>query len=289
MTSWTLIAKLLLVTFVASSMLSTGAGLTVAEILGPLRDRRLLVRALLANFVLVPLTALLLGWGLRLEQGFALGLLLVGCAAGDPVLLKLAQIARGNFAFAVGLMALQLIVTIGYLPLVLPALIPGVTVDPWKIAKPLLVLMLLPLVLGLILKARYGLVAKRVKPLLEGVSNISLVLFVVLFMVLNFDKLRTVFGTHGILAALVFTPLSFGIGWVLGRPTKDIARVMSVGTAWRNISASLVVGSTLGDPKIHIMVIVVAVIGFAILLPLAGALGKRSPGGATPPRAASGP
>jgi bile acid:Na+ symporter, BASS family len=282
MTSWTLIAKLLLVTFVVSSMFATGAGLTVAEILGPLRNPRLIVRALLANFVLVPLAALLLARGLRIEQGLAVGLLLVGCSAGDPVLLKLAQIARGNLAFAVGLMALQLIVTIGYLPLVLPKLVPGVTVDPWKIAEPLLVLMLLPVVLGLILKARYGSVAGRVKPLLEGVSNISLVLFGVLFMILNFDKLGTLFGTHGILAALVFTPLSFGIGWILGGPTKDIARVMSVGTAWRNISAALVVGSTLNDPKIHVMVIVVAVIGFVILLPLAHALGKRSPQGATP-------
>jgi len=282
MTSWTLIAKLFLVTFVVSSMLSTGAGLTVAEILAPLRNRRLIVRALLANFVLVPLAALLLARGLRLEQGLASGLLLVGCSAGDPFLLKLAQIARGNLAFAVGLMALQLIVTIGYLPLVLPKLVPGVTVDPWEIAKPLLVLMLLPLVLGLILKARYGSVANRVKPLLEGVSNISLVLFIVVFMALNHDKLVTVFGTHGILATLVFTPLSFGIGWILGGPSKDIARVMSVGTAWRNISAALVVGGTLDDPKIHVMVIVVAVTGFAILLPLARALGKRSPPGAKP-------
>src|SRR5215467_2771336 len=124
--------------------------------------------------------------------------------------------------------------------------------------------------------------AAAVKSLLEGVSNISLVLFIVVFMALNHDKLVTVFGTHGILATLVFTPLSFGIGWILGGPSKDIARVMSVGTAWRNISAALVVGGTLDDPKIHVMVIVVAVIGFAILLPLARALGKRSPPGAKP-------
>jgi bile acid:Na+ symporter, BASS family len=124
-------------------------------------------------------------------------------------------------------------------------------------------------------------VAKRVKPLLEVVSNVSLVLFIVVFMVLNYDKLLTVFGTHGILAALIFTPVSFGLGWILGGAKKDIARVMSVGTAWRNISAALVVGATLDDPKIHVMVIVVAVIGFAMLLPLARALGKHSAPSAT--------
>jgi bile acid:Na+ symporter, BASS family len=251
MTSWALIAKLALVAFVVSSMLATGAGLTVAEIVGPLRNPRLILRALLANFVLVPLAALLLARGLRIEQGLAVGLLLVGCSAGDPVLLKLAQMARGNLAFAVGLMALQLIVTIVYLPLVLPKLVPGVTVDPWKIAKPLLVMMLLPLVLGLILKARHGSVAGRVKSVLEVVSNVSLVLFGVLFLILNFDKLGSLFGTRGILAALLFTPLSFGIGWLLGGRAKDIARVMSVGTAWRNMSAALVVGSTLDDNRLR--------------------------------------
>jgi BASS family bile acid:Na+ symporter len=276
-----LTAKLSLVAFVASSMLATGADLTVAEIREPLRNRRLLVRALLANFVLLPLAAVLIARGLRLEQGLAMGLVVVGCAAGDPVMLKLAKIARGNLAFAVGLMALQLIVTIVYLPLVLPKLVPGATVDPWQIAKPLIVLMLLPLVLGLILKARYGSVAKRVKPVLELVANISLVLFCVVFMYLTFDKLLSVFGTHAILAALVFTTLSFAIGWSLGGPTKDIARVMSVGTAWRNISAALVVGATLQDPKAALMVIVVGLISFIVLLPLAGVLGKRSPAGAT--------
>jgi bile acid:Na+ symporter, BASS family len=277
-----LIAKLSLVTFVVSSMLSLGAGLTVAEILGPLRNGRLVLRALLANFVLVPLLALLLARGLRLEQGLAVGLLLVGCSAGDPFLPKLVEMARGNLAFGVGLMVLLLVVTIGYLPLVLPKVAPGATVEPWTIAKSLLVLMLSPLVLGLILKARYGSVAERVKPLLERLSNISLVILVVVAMVLDYDKLLAVFGTHAILASLVFAPLSYGIGWVIYGAGNDIRRVMSLGAAQRNIGAALVAGTTLHDPKVPLMVIVVAIIGFVILLPLARTLGKRSPAGATP-------
>ena len=46
-----------------------------------------------------------------------------------------------------------MVVTVGYLPLVLPLLIAGVTVDPWKIARSLLLLMILPLAAGLALKA----------------------------------------------------------------------------------------------------------------------------------------
>jgi BASS family bile acid:Na+ symporter len=80
------------------------------------------------------------------------GLLLLGTAAGAPFLPKLAQIAKGNLAFGVGLMVLLMVVTVGYLPLVLPILLPGVSVNPAEIARSLFLLMLLPLAARLLLK-----------------------------------------------------------------------------------------------------------------------------------------
>ena len=56
---------------------------------------------------------------------------------------KLAELAKGNLAFAVGVMVLLMVMTVGYLPIVLPLLLPGVTVDPWQIARSLVLLMLL--------------------------------------------------------------------------------------------------------------------------------------------------
>jgi hypothetical protein len=47
-------------------------------------------------------------------------------------------------AFGVELMVLLMVVTIIYMPLVLPLLLPGVSVNPWDIAKSLIVLMLVP-------------------------------------------------------------------------------------------------------------------------------------------------
>src|SRR5947208_17193366 len=104
----------------------------------------------------MPTGAVVLAKALRLDEPFGVGLLLLGCAAGAPFLPKLAELANGNLAFAVGLMVLLMVVTVGYLPIVLPLLLPGVTVDPWQIARSLVLLMLLPLATGLVLKARYG-------------------------------------------------------------------------------------------------------------------------------------
>ena len=123
-----------------------------------------------------------------------------------------------------------MVVTVGYLPIVLPLLLPGVAVNPAKIAQSLVLLMLLPLGIGLALKSRYEELAARVKPVLDQISNISLILLVLLITAANIDKVLEVFGTRGILAGLLFIALGFAIGWLLGGPGNDTRRVLALGT-----------------------------------------------------------
>jgi bile acid:Na+ symporter, BASS family len=262
--------------FVLSSMLAMGLGLTVGQIIAPLRNARLVVLSLLANFVLMPLGALALAALLRLDEPLGVGLLLLGAAAGAPFLPKLAQIAKGNLAFGVGLMVLLMVVTVGYLPLVLPLLLPGVTVNPAQIARSLFLLMLLPLAVALAVKAYFADVAVRTKPLLDRLSNLGLILLALLITVTNVNSVLSVFGTRGILAGLIFIAIGFVIGWLLGGPDMNTRRVLALGTAQRNIAAALVVGSqSFSDPKVVVMVVVVAIVGFLILMPLSRMLAKR--------------
>jgi len=68
----------------------------------------------------------------------------------------------------------------------------------------------------------------------------------------------------------------FAIGWLLGGPGNDTRRVLALGTAQRNIAAALVVGSqSFSDPRVVVMVIVVAIVGLIILMPLSRALANR--------------
>src|SRR6478609_8829969 len=229
-------ATVAMLSFVVSSMLAMGAGLTVSQISEPLRNVRLVVFALLANFIVMPLGALALAKVLGLDEPFGVGLLLLGCAAGAPFLPKLAELAKGNLAFAVGAMVLLMLVTVGYLPIVLPMLLPGVTVDSWKIARSLVLLMLLPLAAGLALKAYYQDFAVKAKPALDSISNVSLILFILLIVAVNIDKALDVFGTRGILASLLFIGLACATGWLLGGPGNETRRVLALGTGQRNIA-----------------------------------------------------
>jgi BASS family bile acid:Na+ symporter len=263
------VATTALLGFVVSSMLAMGVGFTVGQIIDPLRDLRLVLRALLANFVAMPLCALALDKMLRLDEPLGVGLLLLGAAGGAPFLPKLTELAKGNLPFAVGIMVLLTVGTVGYLPLALPLLSPGVTVNSEKIAGWLFLLTLLPLATGLAFRAWCGSVAARMKPVLDWVSNVSLVPLVCLLAAANLDKILHVFGTRGILAGLLLIAIGFGIGWMLGGPGSETRRALALATGQRNIAAALVVATeNFSDPSVVIMVMAVTIVGLLTLLPL---------------------
>src|SRR6516225_12124919 len=134
-----------MLSFVVSSMLAVGVSLTIGQIIAPLRKGRLVTLALLANFVLMPLGALAIAKLLRLDEPLGIALILLGAAAGAPFLPKLAGLAKSDLAFSVALMVLLMVLTVGYMPLVLPLLLEGVSVDAMGIARSLILLLLLPL------------------------------------------------------------------------------------------------------------------------------------------------
>jgi len=186
-------------------------------------------------------------------------------------------IAKGNLAFAVGLMVMLMVLTVGYMPIVLPLLLEGVSVNPVKIARSLLLLMLLPLGAGLVLRARFRDVADRIRSPLNRISSLSLALLFVLLLVTNVRNVIALFGTRGILASILFLFAGAGIGWLLGGPGTGTRGVMALATAQRNIAAALVVGGqNFNDPQVLVMVVVVAVVGLLILMPLARILGSRA-------------
>ena len=181
-------------------------------------------------------------------------------------------------------MVLLMLVTIIFVPIVLPLLLQGVEIDPWEIAQSLIVLMLIPLAIGLFIKARYEDTAAHIRPIFAQASNLGLMLLIVLGVVLNFQAMIALVGSRGILAAIVFVLLSLGIGLVLGGSDPGIRTVMGVGTGQRNVSAAMVVAGGFGAEVIT-YVIVVALIMLVLLMPLAGELGKRAQGNGEPAEA----
>lgn len=272
------IVQLSALVFVVSSMLAMGLSLTVPEIVAPLKNVRLVILALAVNFIAVPLVV----WGIQavmnLDQDIYTGLLLMATAAGAPFLPKLAQAAKGNAAFSVGLMVLLMVVTIIYMPIVLPLFLSGVEINPWDIARSLIVMMLIPLGIGLFMKARWPDTANGLQPLMSSASSFAILLLLVGAIILQWESIVSLIGTGGIVAIVIFLAISFVLGYFAGGSDPGTRSVMGLGTAQRNLSAALVVGAQnfSDSPNVLVTVIVAGLVGLVLLLPLAAELGKRA-------------
>jgi BASS family bile acid:Na+ symporter len=268
--------------FIVTSMLGMGFSLTISQIMTPLKNRKLVIMSLVANFVLVPILALLIVGIIPLSEGLQIGLILVGFAAGAPFLPKLVQVAKGDMAFTAGLMVLLMVITIAYLPIVLPFVLTGVQVNPWEIAKSLIVLMLIPLAIALFIRARYEEVAKGLIHTMTLAANLSLAAMFIGYFVGYFDVTYGVLGTGGILVSILLVVGAVIVGYLLGGADTDNKKVLALGTGQRNLAAAFAIASSnfASNPEVLIEVMDVAVVGLIILMLIAGELGRRSVPGA---------
>ena len=272
------IAQISALVFILTSMLAMGLSLTVKQILDPLRDIKVVLLALLANFVLVPALAYLITVVIPLDDGLATGLIIAGAAAGAPFLPKLVQVAKGNAAFSVGLMTLLMVITVIYLPIMLPILLPGASVSPWDIAKSLILSMLLPLGIGLFIRARYKDTAASLQPHMAQASSLAIVVMLVTILVLQFETIIGTIGTGGILAALLFLAGALVIGLLLGGKDAGMRSVVGLGTAQRNLAAAMLVAAQnfSKDPNVLVMVMLIGILGLVLLMVVGGEMGKRA-------------
>lgn len=264
-------------TFVITSMLAMGMSLTMAQIIQPLKNARLVVLALLANFVLVPLLAYVILLLIPMEQSLQIGLVVLATAAGAPFLPKLVQGAKGNIALSVGLMVLLMVVTIVYIPVVLPLLLQGVQVNPWDIAQSLIVLMLIPLAIGLLMKSHSPETAAHWVPVMNKISSLAILILLVVGLGLNASNILGLIGTGALLALLLFIIGSLVIGSILGGREPGIRSVLGLGTAQRNVSAAIVVAAqNFPEGNTMTFILVASILLLLVLLPTAKRLGARS-------------
>jgi BASS family bile acid:Na+ symporter len=269
--------ELSVLAFAVTSMLSVGLAYSVRQIIGPLRRAHAVIRACLANFILVPLLAYIVTQLIPgLEHPMKIGLFLIATAAGAPFLIKLVQVANGDVALSAALLVLLLAVTIVYMPIVVPLLLPGAEVSALAIATPLALTMLFPLAIGHFVKAKVPDWANRLQPIARKLSTIALVLLLLSTLLANLDAIIGMLGEGAILAALLVIGGAYFIGYFLAT-TAPARTVLSLGTAQRNIAAATVVASRgFDDPNVVVMVVVASLVGMILLFPIAWMLRRRA-------------
>jgi BASS family bile acid:Na+ symporter len=240
--------------------------LTVRQILEPWRNARTAIVSFAASFLVVPLIAFAVTRLFPMEKPLLTGLILLSLAAGSEALPKITEMAKGNARYAVGLMGMQIVVSVICVPFLIAAFLPGVTLDRTKLVMKLIVLVLLPLAAGLFVNSRSESAAKRIERVLHKISTILLIIVFALYIAANFEIISSIFRWDTILVGGIYSAFAFVAGVLLGGPDRDMRMTLGVGSILRSGSIAMVFASqAFSDPKVITMIMLVVILWLPVL------------------------
>jgi BASS family bile acid:Na+ symporter len=250
------------------------------EVIVALRDKKALALIFVWGWVLGPAVGYLITAVLPLEAPYVVVVFLCSMAPCAPFLQQMVAKARGDMGFAGAFVPLVMVGTVVLMPLMAPLLIKGVTISTSSLAKPLLLTILLPLIIGAMFRHYADKGATRIFPAVKGLALLSTLLTILWCLVIYG---RGMLNTAGEFALLAMTLFMVGMGLItyrFGFGMKQNQRsVMALGMGTRNIAAVLAAALAIpnGDPRIVVMTVmwtlwsvVLAALGAKIFAKLAG-------------------
>jgi len=170
-------------------MLTIGVNDTVQQLISLWRRSAVLLRALLAAIVLVPMMVVLLLWIFDLPPAVATGLALLAASPGAPLTTKRAQLAGADTVYTSSLQLtlalLAVVVTPIYLAIFFSLFDLTVeAVSPIRVASQIAQITFLPVVTGLLLQRFAPKFTDLVRKPLNMLSNIMFILLVLVVVVI---------------------------------------------------------------------------------------------------------
>ena len=267
--------------FLVSTMFASGLGLTVNQVIGPFRNIRLAVSAVIGNYVLVPLIAVAVARLIGIEESLRYGLVLLSMTAGAEAGPKLVGKAGGDIGLSVGLLVASLGITMFYVPMMISLLLPGVHIDRGGLLIKLCITVAVPIIAGLFLKARHEAIADRMVKYVHNISSVFMLLMAAIIVAVKYPEIIRLLGSGALIAALLFIPCSFITGYLLGgRRDRSIRIAMAFMHGGRNASVALMIASQVFSdrPQVLTMITVTVVLMLVVLLPLSLYFGRKRAG-----------
>ena len=171
----------------------------------------------LAQFTIMPLLA----WGLaktfQLDEALALGVVLVGCCPGGTASNVITYLAKGDLALSVGMTGVSTLLAPLMTPLLTWALAgKSVDVDVAGMLLSILWVVILPIVVGLVVKALWPKFTERATDYLPAFSSVAIALIVAIIIAANASKLLAG-GLVIVIVVILHNLCGLTLGYLLGR------------------------------------------------------------------------
>jgi bile acid transporter len=257
----TQLQTILLAALLILLMTGMGASLTPADFREVVRRPRGPLIGLLSQYGWMPLIAFALCKALSLPDDLAISLIVVGCTPGGTTSNLFTYFARADVALSVSMTALSTIAAVVLMPLTLYVYATGYTSAGLKIPygniTSTLAVMLVPLALGMVLRARAPRAARITEQVggLAGIAVLVLLIFTGLY-----NNLELLTATTGSMFAAAFGlgVFGFGLGWLGARaaglgPAQRRAIAFETGIQNSPLALGILIASFPGDQQVRML------------------------------------
>lgn len=230
-----------------------GMGLTLRPVDFALVAKRPLpvLIGVVAQFVIMPATAVLVTYLLNLPPELAAGVILVGCAPGGTSSNVVTYLARGDVALSVTMTSVSTLLA----PIMTPLLtlwLAGqhMPVSAAAMAGSIMKMVLIPVAAGLIVRLLLPKVVARILPALPWISVIAISMIVAIVVFGSREKIVQA-GLIVLAAVAIHNILGYLLGYLTGKLTgqpESASRTMSIEVGMQNSGLAATLASTYLSP-----------------------------------------
>jgi len=231
-----------------------GLRATWDDLLYLIRRPGLLLRSLLAVFVIMPVVAFALTRLFHFRHTVEVVLIALAISPVPPLLPKRELIAGGHDSYGLGLMAILALLSIAIIPLAVEIL---ERISDWPfevssgvVAALALKTVLLPLATGMVVRATLPQIAERIAKPVTVFANVLLPLAAIVPLIGAMPAIWALIGEGTLIAMAAFAAVGLAVGHFMGGPDPGDSIVLALSSACRHPAIALAI-ATAAFPHEH--------------------------------------
>ena len=226
--------------FAVSNLFYMGLHARMPDVIAALKNKKAIALIIVWGWVLGPALAYLITMVLPLAEPYRITLLLCSLAPAAKYVPLMVDKARGDMNFTGALIPLVNVGIVVFMPLMGPLMVKGLTITAGDLAKPLLLSVFLPMMIGAAILHYAETAAQKILPAVKVVAQLTLVLIAVSGMVVYGREMIATAGSFSLLSITIFIVVMATITYRFGFGLKQNQRsAMSLVMLSRNSAAVL--------------------------------------------------
>ncbi len=235
-------------------MFSLGMGLSLVDFRRVFAYPRAFIAGVICHFVLLPLVAFVFVKALGVTGALAVGFMIIAACPTGTTSNLLTYFARGDVALALSFTAFAGVVSIVTVPLIVSAAIAHFTADARAVPFPvgqtmgqIFVVMGLPVVAGMLVRARASAFAQRWQPMLGTASAVVFVAIIAVSIARNWPLFQQhTAALAPLVIAINLTMLALGYGLArLVRADRRQSVTVAIESSVQNATLAIVIASSI--------------------------------------------